>query len=97
MSTINTEIDSLWCLYHSQLSRALSQKITDGNLLRYVDLCATIALTTDPTVRQYLNSKELDTLRDSLIVERDSLRQLLGSTKSLSFERFDKLYAMMTA
>ena len=102
---INTALETSWCLIQTQLTKALPDGLTNNNMIRYVDICTTLGIMTDDKVTQYFNEEDLNTLRESLIEERDALRQLLDvqydektETKGPGFfSQFDKIYSIIMA
>ena len=107
LHTIESEIQSAWCLINKKLTSTITNNaIHNDNLLRYIDICSTIGVLNDNEVTQYISSEEIESLRARLTTEQKALRDLLEvnanpdgakSDGKNRFERFDKVLSIVLA
>ena len=107
LHTIESEIQSSWCLINKKLTSTISDNtIHNDNLIRYIDICSTIGVLNDDKVIQYISNVELESLKTKLITEQKALRDLLEvntnpdgakSGGKNKFEHFDKVMNIILA
>ena len=107
LHTIESEIQSAWCLINRKLTSTITNNtIHNDNLLRYIDICSTIGVLNDEKVIQYISNAELQSLRTRLTTEQKALRDLLEVNTNPDdakrgdknrFEHFDKVMSIVLA
>ena len=103
---IESDIESNWHIYNQQLLKTIPNEVERTNdLMRYINVVASLVVLNDSTVNKYFDVKEIDDVKTTLTTEANALRELLNLAYANNndgkkgetnyFTKFDRLFNIL--